>query len=402
MIADTAHNDGERPVSSAEMREDGWREPPERAAVVVLEGLLRTLFPEATGPDIVTVKLVLESYQPPGLGKPALEAIARSGMVIRNRGDYSQVGLAEFHAGLIHLYWDQCDEAADHFASARQAWMLVNDAPAMCLAHYAQGLADYHKPSSISAMNQFDRARRLLDRPGTRLQSVRFAALAKPLIPLLEQSRQVLNMNLWSDETGSVDASSMEQAVPLSVDEVEPEPQPNPEPEQATVNDEGPDVAPPPISNMMETGEVSNYEVDSSPLMGPISGVYRGIDSGEERYNWWVVVDQNDAALPSIEKGKWLLVDREIDESRAEGREYVVVGSASPDLGQVLVRSTVRPETMPYCYLGYRIVGDPAQDPSLIYLEGKDEPLSGEDILVLALVKMVWDGAEAHPQPNSE
>ena len=106
---------------------------PVREAVSVLGRLLKVLFPEQPSLDVITVENVIERYPLTGLGAPALAAIEQSQRIVRGRNDYNQLGLGEFHVGLIYLYWDDCRAAANQFSPEQRTlterWLERNVTP---------------------------------------------------------------------------------------------------------------------------------------------------------------------------------------------------------------------------------------------------------------------------------
>lgn len=379
---------------------------PVRQAVGVIERLLRLLFPEPLSLDVITVENVINRYPLTGLGAPALAAIDQSQRIVRARGDYGQVGLCEFHIGLIFLYWDDCRAAANQFALARQPWSLVSDAPAMCLAHYAQGLGLYHSYHNEAAMLQFGRAERLLGRPAIGAQAQRFAKLAEEMRPLLVIAQETLRESLWPREHQPAEAL---KAGYLTV----------PETQQAQQSDEQPAAARPAASRQSVAQPESRLGMRREPetpverpewakrvpppfsqlpesLSQSMRGPVPGHVTTDDRFGWYVIADKRGEFLPSMESGTWLLADREVDDHPSSGREYVVIGSSRADLGSIIVQSVSHTSAVPYCYLGYRVTGEPTSEPAQLYLDETDEPLPHEDVFVLAVVEGFWQGADGH------
>lgn len=374
---------------------DGDQLRPVREAVAVLERLMRILFPEPLSLDIITVENIIRRYPLTGLGAPALAAMEQSQRIVRARGDYGQVGLAEFHIGLIYLYWDDCRAAANQFAVARQPWSLANDTPAMCLAHYAQGLGLYHSYHNEAAMLQFGRAERHLNRPAIGTQAERFAALAKEMRPLLTIAQETLRESLWPKEQPSAE---VRQAGYLSVPPDLLPHAPEPEPvsdvggaiERPVERPEWAKRVPLPISNLPG--------VAGDVLHGPVPGHV----TTDDRFGWYRIAEKTSGFLPDFTSGAWLLADRDVDERSSSGREYIVVGSARAALGSIAVQPVSHTSAMPHCYLGYRIVDETAPDKSRLFLDDTTEPLASDDVLVLAVVEGFWYGLNGHPVPDAQ
>ncbi len=393
MVAQAPHpSDSYRSASDAEPLR------PVREAVVVLEGLLKILFPDPLSLDIITVENIVQRYPLTGLGAPALAAIDQSQRIVRARGDYGQSGLAEFHIGLIYLHWDDCRAAANQFALARQPWSLAGDAPAMCLAHYAQGLGLYHSYHNEAAMLQFSRAERLLNRPATGTQGERFAALAKEMRRVLLIAQETLRDSLWPKEQQSAEVL---QAGYLSVPpNMAPETPPaaqaatEPDPRHALRRRaERPEWAKrvsPPFSNLPD----GIGDTPRGPLPGHITT--------DERFVWYQIADRKGEFLPNVSSGMWVLADREVDERGPVGREYVVVGGAQDELGSIAVRPIAHGSAMPYCYLGYRVADEAAPEQSRIFLDNDEQPSAPDEVLVLAVVEGFWYGLNSRALPGSD
>jgi hypothetical protein len=183
-------------------------------AVSDLELLLGLLFPDPPSLDCVTVDDILRRYRFTGLGAPALTAIEQSQRIVRASGDYHQLGVCEFHIGLIYFTWADHRAAANQFLLARQSWTLAGDASAKCLAHFAQGLAlaeaQHHEP----AMLQYGRAERLLNQqPRSGPAATRHGGLDERMRPLLLVAQEGLRVKLWpNDQSEPAGADDAERA----------------------------------------------------------------------------------------------------------------------------------------------------------------------------------------------
>ncbi len=376
---------------------------PAREAAKDLRRLLDVLFNDPPSLDIVTVEDIQQRYRLTGLGAPALAAIEQSQRIIRARGDYNQVGLAEFHIGLIYLHWGDCRAAAGQFAVARQPWTLVGDVPALCLAHYAQGLGLYHAYHNESAMLRFSRVERMLEHPPTGTHAERFGRLSDELRPLLTITQRVLRDILWPMEQQAAEPQLGGQAErPTEVPPPAGEPGTEPATEAELAPDPMPSTTDQPISRPQWAKRVpppiSNLSgVLSESLRGPVPGHI----TADDRFGWYMIGDNKGDFLPSLSSGTWLLADRDVDEHRSSGREYVVIGSTRSDLGSVVVQPVSHSSAMPYCYLGYRVADEAAPENSRVFLDGTNEPLGAGDALVLAVVEGFWYGLNGHALPDT-
>jgi hypothetical protein len=352
-----------------------------RQTVDILTRLLSLLYPESNSLDIITVEDVIRRYPLTGLGAPALSAIEQSQRILRGRGEFDQVGLGEFHVGLIYLYWNDTRAAANQFSLARQPWSLANDSTAICLAHYAQGLALYHAYHNESAMMQFSRAERLLNRTPSGPQAERFKQLATALRPLLTISQETLRHSMWPEEQVPDAAKSGYLSVP------------------------------PRASKAAETLAGRSFEgsgrtADQPPIPRPISNlpggesdVLRGPVPGhivlDDRYGWYIVAEKSGDFLPQVAVGTWVLGERDPEEHVVSGREYVIVGSRQEDLGSILVQPVSHSSAVPFCYLGYREqsqAGELDAGDSRLYLNEAALQAASSEVLVVAVVEGLWFG----------
>ncbi|MEZ4515510.1 MAG: hypothetical protein R3C44_01275 [Chloroflexota bacterium] len=352
-----------------------------RASVETLQRLLDILFPNAQNPDILTVKDVIRRYPLTQLGAPAAAAMEQSRRILRARRDYRQIGLGEFHTGLIYLYWGDSRAAAQQFSTARGQWSLSSDAPAGCLAYFAQGLALQHGYHFEAAMTQFGWTERCLSRQQVGAQAAQLAQLGDELWPLLDEARQAVRPQLWPKEEGPEASPSLSTPPPTPhVDEPTAESVVSPvaEPEPDSIPD-GPPV-PLPISNLSRT--------HPAHPAGPVPGH----TPTDDRYTWYVVHKRRDALLPDITEGTWVLVDSESAPwEEGAGQELVVIAGEQPDIGSVMVRPrTTTLAQRPYCYLGFRNPAtNGAADRELI-LDDSGHALTVPNMLLMGIVVGFW------------
>lgn len=362
-----------------------------RASVAKLRRLLDLVFPDAQHPDILTVEDVIRRYPLTQLGAPATAAIEQSRRITRVRRDFQQMGLAEFHAGLIYLYWGDSRAAVQQFAAARTQWSLAGDAAPGCLAHFAQGMALQHGYHFEAAMSQFGLTERCLGRNPAGFQAHRLGELGEELWPLLEAAQQAVRPKLWPEETSAgaaapAGATEARATVNHTVAADTPPPVSTPASPEAAVadaprNQNGPPV-PMPISNMAR-------EFATFPA-GPVPGH----DHKDDRYRWYVVHKRRDALLPDITEGTWILVDSDPPAwADGAGEELVVIGGPRPDLGSVAVRPRTTMLQQPYCYLGYRTAAGrdaAASGGRGLVLDDSGHALAIPDAILLGIVVGFW------------
>ena len=127
-----------------------------------LEALLEMLYPDPPLVDILTLKDFKFRYPFSGLGAGAVAAMERAQRVTRAIGNYEQMALSEFYNGLIYLYSGQFLGALPAFAEARRYWDFEDQTPAVCLAYFAQGVAQQGAYHYERALSQYGKAEKRL------------------------------------------------------------------------------------------------------------------------------------------------------------------------------------------------------------------------------------------------
>ena len=109
-------------------------------AVNQLTELLDWLYPDPS-PNIFTLYDFRNRYKRTGLGELATRAIEQSQRINQTTNNFSQMGLCEFHIGLIYLYWGDNRGAVQQFKQARLQWSFTKNPIFICLAYFAEGVA---------------------------------------------------------------------------------------------------------------------------------------------------------------------------------------------------------------------------------------------------------------------
>jgi hypothetical protein len=354
-----------------------------RASVATLRRLLDLIFPEDTPLDILRVEDVLKRYPFTGLGAPATAAIEQSRRIIRSRRDFTEMGLAEFHAGLIYLYWGDCYAAAQQFAAARVQWSLAGYTPPGCLSHYAQGVALQHGYHLEAAMNQFGWTQRCLSRKLVGPQATQLALLMDELNALLTDGQAAIRPDLWPREAPRAVAASPGARgsghAGTGADEAPPQPNDTPpSPSSATHRASSPDRASPaPPANRQASASPPEPPVGpdskaverpgngpSVPL--PISNLLRepatytagpipGHELRDERHHWFVVHKRRDTLLPEMTEGTWALVDKQAKLAEDPVRELIVFGAPVGGIGSIVVKPRVALPSALHYYLAFAL-----------------------------------------------
>jgi len=268
-----------------------------------LADLLELIYPASheRNLDLITLEDIRARYRLTELGAPAMNAIAQARRIIRHSGGYHEIGLCEFHIGLIYLHWGDARGAAQQFAEARQQWSFVNRMDGACLATFAQGRVRHHALEYEAAINLYHQAQREIGRLRWRTPAVNLDQFRERLQALLDAAQEALREAMRPPD-------------------VQPEPQPGrpPTPDaaaEAPPQDAG--TAPPRPAAMAIAEPASEYLFNC-----PIPGHSKLSD----RYVWYEVIERHDKRfLPEIPKHAWLLVDTFWQTGDNQERRLVVV-----------------------------------------------------------------------------
>ena len=271
-----------------------------RTAVNRLTDLLEWLHPDPS-PDIFTVRDYRNRYPFTRLGSLATADIDRYQRINRAIGNHVQMGLCDYHIGLIYLHEGAFRGAVTQFDQARQQWSFVDQSAAVALTHLARAVA-------LQQAHHYESA---LVRAGKVAGWLARARFAKPVLGWQDFEAQTLVYVAELQATLRQQMQAAPQTAAAQPDETaagaeeavaQPQtPAAAPDPEAETRPDGGIVTAadtPLPISNM-----------DRIPAPGiPIPG-HRLI---EDRYDWYLVeVRPSSDFMPEINTGDWLLVDLE-------------------------------------------------------------------------------------------
>lgn len=147
MTTDPEQSQAERPV------------PPSAEG---LQRLVELLYPEPGVVDILTLDQFIFRYKFSGLGATAVADMERAQRITRSVGDHGQIGLAEFHIGLIYLHWGQFLGAIKYFDDAQRHWQFAKQDPAVSLAQFAQGVCRHHAYHYENALANYGKVQRTL------------------------------------------------------------------------------------------------------------------------------------------------------------------------------------------------------------------------------------------------
>lgn len=383
-----------------------------------LQALLEMLFPEPPLVDILTLNSFTFSYRFTRLGPGAVSAIERAQRVTRSSGDYSQMGLSEFYAGLIYLHEGQFLGAAQYFTEARRYWTFDGSVTAVCLTHLAQGIAQQEAYHYEPALSRYSQAERCLRRVTADLTGDNRSFLAG-CQALLADCRAELNRRMQAmDDRPDTDRSTRHVTLPptespatseetSTVAESPPPPPPPPDlrppanPPIVRIRSEPAPIQPVPASDA-EQAEQTEPEISLSPVPG-----HRTADT----HLVWYKVDPADdfdvrAWRADLSADASVLVDTRIERYIFQPGDLVVVNSEQA-VGQIPVRPTLslRQQFPLPIFLGEvekppqngrgglpdRVAGSVKLSPNT------ETPLYAEDII--GIVIGVWAGISLRPRP---
>ena len=252
-----------------------------RTAVNKLTELLEWLYPEPS-PDIFTVRDYRNRYPFTRLGPLATADIDRYQRINRAVGSHVQMGLCEYHIGLIYLHEGAFHGAVTQFDLARQQWSFVNEPAAVSLTYLGRAvalqLADHYELALVS-----------VGKVTGWLERGRFAEPMPHWDPFCQQVlAYVAGLQASLRKQLDPPPQTAEDA-PEEGAEAEAETKPDGE----IVTDT---ATPQPISNMNR----------AAPMAIPIPDHLLT----DERYAWYLVEARPlSEFMPEINMGDWLLVD---------------------------------------------------------------------------------------------
>lgn len=284
-----------------------------RHSVRVLNTMLDLLHPPPPNVDVITLTDVQNRYPLTGFAAPAIAAIQQSHRILRASKAFKQIGLAEFHTGLIYMYWGYCLEAAQHFAEARHQWQLADASSSVCLTYFAEGCTQHHALHYEKAMGNYGRTEQHLSRLKLAPPSASQDQFIERITTALAEAQEALREKLWPPD--------------------------EPEPGKMATHE-----TPPPETNEPPAAAEASEEAASVPL--PIITLSNGqrhspiaaLNTTSMSHRWYEVLESEDDFLPYIRKGAWLVVDTQVQGDYKLG-DLIIIGGNDEDLaGSVPVR----------------------------------------------------------------
>ncbi|MEM7115665.1 MAG: hypothetical protein AAF614_24700 [Chloroflexota bacterium] len=313
-----------------------------RATVRTLSQLIEQLYPDVN-PDILTADAAAYRYRLSGLGDRAMRAMAQSQRIVRTSGDYDQMGLCEFHAGLVYLYWGRCGSARERFAEARHHWQFSKNTATEGLTYFAEGRAQHHAHQYEWAMGKYSRVAQCIPRIHFAVAHGQPNEFAGDLANQLHIAQEDLREVMWPDEVLAVDEPpppgqrTSTQQTPVETNfKVEDVPADGLETQENDVDQSAPQEnaqasesvganAPPPFLT---------FQDDTAKSGNPLPGHWRM----NHNYTWYQVEKEDNDFLPDISPQTWVLVKSDLATHQYQQTDLIAVLKPDIDKGGIVLR----------------------------------------------------------------
>ncbi|PID86927.1 MAG: hypothetical protein CSB13_01955 [Chloroflexi bacterium] len=316
-------------------------------SAAALEALVGKLYPEPSVVDILTLAQFILGYEFNDLGTTAVTHMERAQRITRMVGDHEEIGLAEFHIGLIYLHWGQSLGAVQYFDNAHRHWRLAQKKLAISLAHLAQGTAQQHAYHYEPALANYSKARHTLRQikdSGYKEQAELLEALESALnaswADLIDKMHSLKSTTFHPPPPDTAPHTSTAEQAARETDPFKANAMPITTESEATQGDQ---TAPPPISNMANARGTTLTPARALPEPIPMppaaAGIgisaqapdsLPGIPEAEQSHLWYNITNRKDLGefLPDICSDTLLLVDTRIELYACEEGDLVLVNQA--------------------------------------------------------------------------
>ena len=344
-----------------------------------LQALVEILYPEPGVVDILTLDQFIFRYKFSGLGATAVADMERAQRITRSIGDHEQIGLAEFHIGLIYLHWGQFLGAIKYFDDAHRHWQFAKKDGAVSLAQFAQGVCQHHAYHYENALANYGKVQRILSKieangsqptpdflealkpalSGCRedvVQKIRTLGEGEPVafrVPLTEMPDSSTETSVDGEPLANQTTKAMPTDSPAS--EVVPSSETASRVPAAPMPISNlPRVAPPHVvgaadeADTQSDQESSTEELAVPPAMLTQSPIPNHTNQSDD-FVWYHVADREDLEdfLPDIQADTALLVDTRTDLYTCAEGDLVIVDQADAE-GSIPLRPQQSAETTPF------------------------------------------------------
>jgi len=293
-------------------------------AVDYLTELVEILYPDPN-PDVFTLASFkfaykLHSYS---LSETAVHQIEQSQRIIRGLDDYKQMGLNEFHIGLIYLLCAEVHAAEKQFDRARRQWLFVDETASLSLAHLGCGFAQHMTFQFEAAMASYNKSWQNLGRVRFTTPSYQLEKFRTKIEKYLGEAQTELRNRMRPQPASESDAEEAEETVAEETPSDPPSPEPTPDTPTVV---EPPPTGPPPTEPEVAASMAEEPEpaAESTVVVPPPTWVNLSHDpmpidghrKEDGRYRWYEVEKRmTDEFMPQIHAGDWLLVFTKPEES---------------------------------------------------------------------------------------
>jgi hypothetical protein len=280
-------------------------------SVTLLSDLLAQLYPEP-GPDILTLTDFRLRYRLTGMGPLAVGAIQQAQRINRGTGRFDEIGLCEFHIGLIYLDWNDYQGAIQQFRAARTQWSFTDKTAVICLTHLAEGQAHHHRYDYESALSQYGRAENCLKRIKFEPSSGNLNGFVAHLSDAIQAAQQIAREALW-------------------------EPIPSMPIGETADTENGEVPSPPthvPVGKTEETAVLP--PINQQTLNQPTVPVPGHVNTNSNLVWYRIKVQKSDILFPGIRDHGWLLVSRQMNDHVFKEGDPIVIISNNPQAAIVL------------------------------------------------------------------
>ena len=290
------------------------RDDDTKTAVDRLETLLDKIYPDPS-PDIFTLTDFTNRYPLTGLGDLAIREIEQSVRINNSLNNYTQIGLCEFHIGLIYLFWGDFRGAMTQFNSARKKWGFAGAGTTASLCFLAEGYANYLALHYEEALRCYG----LAERAVARINSKRNEFYYNEIVAYIQEAHEDAREAIWQRMRAKPSTAETKE----STDDTEDAP-----PSETASEPINRMTTPPPESQVRPTSQIvdpapaNNIAADSKEnhavaapmfkthLPVTIDVPFPGHLQSDPNYVWYQVENRSDNILyHDLCEGDWLLVN---------------------------------------------------------------------------------------------
>jgi tetratricopeptide (TPR) repeat protein len=294
-------------------------------------------------PDILTLADFKLRYKFTGLGSRAVMSIERTQRIIRASKNFAEIGLSEFHIGLIYLDQNDCQGAIQQFQNARMQWSYIDQTAAICLSHFAEGLAQTQRQAYEMALNQFQKVAAGQKRLALEPYSENLHKFGKLLEEALKKAQDEAREALWAltpppASTGEDEAEEDTAVPPPAAGDEE-------------VMDEETAVPPPPPTAEPAEERTETLQQEVLPPYMPETPPFQAESPVPEHFNteqqltWYQVrIRRQDPMFADIKEPGWLLVQKPNASQKIKENALVVVASNDPDTEASIILKPINNE----------------------------------------------------------